>query len=906
MHAQQREQASLKIVFGVKSSKAIQYEVGFVCSPAMNIGTVTGSGLEQDDVAGTVSMLHFSGEDQDVLTVDVQWPQPVAPLRKLASHKDGYAVNNDAMWGYLMQHGSKGQPQRLKDDPWAMPDASLLTVQLNKSATKGFTIGLQQLLKAGFMWLPQHDIYVSLTGHDLPGNLANLTTGSTTLQTVLGGPEATLQEFITKWEDIGNPLQWKASWQTKYMGTQGLLTVLAPRHGSIYKCAIDRWGNVRPDFASPHRFSVNFSWEGSQWQGQHLLNGWPVLQTKLKNGATTAELEQCMPSRKDKAGYREGAGLILSTVRFKGNVNSSMFHISLEDIARSGFVIEQEKSNWILYDSARHKTLCRLQVQGKLKVVANVSDSSGKSYVHISIRRIDAQPASITVVLASPAIDSSLPASMGQVNEVTARREVIRYWQQWENKGALFQVPEKNVNTLWRANLWHALALPRHEPLPDSVAHMDLPYANTAYGQRDADWPINQAVYVDYLLYGLRGYDSTAQQEYKAMFASQQQPDGRIGGFANWGVYSPGQLFAIANHYLLNHNDSLFKELLPASLKALDWCLLQVRGTGNKPVELVAGPLNDLTKRPGMWAFTQAYYVAGLASFAKALAQYGHPRAAEIKQVADELRAAVLEAFEKGSVKAPVVQWADGSWGNFVPTDAAVPRRMMEEWYPTDVDCGPLHLSRLGVIEPFHWMTTAMLNDHEDNLFYKNLGAANEPVYVQQANTYLQRDEVPAIIRSFYSLMACGFAHEQFTSLEHRWAWGQYYGPPSTDGAWFEIYRNMLLSERGDDTLFICQAIPRPWLQKGKQVLVKDAPSRFGKISVKVDGVNVAGEIKANVKLSDSRRPQELIIRLRHPEGKQIKTVSVNGVAWKAYDNNKEIIKISQPAVNNYEVIASY
>ena len=30
-----------------------------------------------------------------------------------------------------------------------------------------------------------------------------------------------------------------------------------------------------------------------------------------------------------------------------------------------------------------------------------------------------------------------------------------------------------------------------------------------------------------------------------------------------------------------------------------------------------------------------------------------------------------------------------------------------------------------------------LLNDHEDNLYYKGLGIANEPVYIQQATAYL-------------------------------------------------------------------------------------------------------------------------------------------------------------------------
>jgi len=231
---------------------------------------------------------------------------------------------------------------------------------------------------------------------------------------------------------------------------------------------------------------------------------------------------------------------------------------------------------------------------------------------------------------------------------------------------------------------------------------------------------------------------------------------------------------------------------------------------------------------------------------------------------------------------------------------------MMDQWYPSDVDCGPLHLSRLGVLDPYSWLTTAILNDHEDNLFLKNQGAANEPIYVQQANTYLLRDDPKAVIRAFYSLMACGFSHEQLTSLEHRWAWGQYYGPPSTDGAWFEIYRKMLINEWGSDTLMIGQAIPSDWLTKGKQVSVSNAPTYFGPVSFTIDGLNSSAEINTRVQLSDRNLPAVLLVRLRQTGNRRIRSVTVNGKTWKNFNMGKEYISIPKPVAGEYVIRTKY
>ena len=78
---------------------------------------------------------------------------------------------------------------------------------------------------------------------------------------------------------------------------------------------------------------------------------------------------------------------------------------------------------------------------------------------------------------------------------------------------------------------------------------------------------------------------------------------------------------------------------------------------------------------------------------------------------------------------------------------------------------------------------------------------ANEPVYNQHATAYLLRDDVKPAIRAFYSMLACAFSHSVLEPVEHRWGWGQYFGPPSTDGAWFDLYRHMLIQEQDDDTL---------------------------------------------------------------------------------------------------------
>jgi len=270
------------------------------------------------------------------------------------------------------------------------------------------------------------------------------------------------------------------------------------------------------------------------------------------------------------------------------------------------------------------------------------------------------------------------------------------------------------------------------------------------------------------------------------------------------------------------------------------------------------------------------------------------------------MRDAIRLAFGRAATESPLVQLRDRSWIPYVPSDALTPGRLMETWYPTDVDTGALHLSRLVALDPDGPLTSSLLHDHEDNLFLQGWGMANEPVYNQQATAYLLRDEVKPAIRAFYSMMACAFSHSVFEPVEHRWGWGQYFGPPSTDGAWFELYRRMLIHERDDDTLLLLQATPRRWLEEGKSIEVSRAPTYFGPLSMTVTSHSGAGEIHANIALTAGRPPKTLLVRLRHPRGKPIRSVSFDGRAWADFDAPREWVRIEHPAPGKHEIISRY
>ena len=325
-----------------------------------------------------------------------------------------------------------------------------------------------------------------------------------------------------------------------------------------------------------------------------------------------------------------------------------------------------------------------------------------------------------------------------------------------------------------------------------------------------------QADFVDHMIYGLRGYHSILDEEMRAIYRNNQELDGRLNGNANWGTNSPGMLYGVAEDYRLSHDRKALDELMPQTLKALDWCIQQLRRSSELtgPAKgLYYAPANDGTG-DGVWAFNQAYMYAGLEGFGRVLQDIGHPRAKE--------RWMLPESFTRPSSVASDRQRCSRLWCSCETTHGFLTclRRLLpragcwSEWYPTDADAGALHLIRLKAIPASGNLATDLLNDQEDNLYFKGWGMTDEPVYFP---AYQLRDEPKAAIRDFYSLMTSGFSHTALEPLEHRWLHGQYFCPPGTDGAWFDLYRHMLINELEDGTLFIAEATPRPWLEDGKR-----------------------------------------------------------------------------------------
>jgi hypothetical protein len=104
-------------------------------------------------------------------------------------------------------------------------------------------------------------------------------------------------------------------------------------------------------------------------------------------------------------------------------------------------------------------------------------------------------------------------------------------------------------------------------------------------------------------------------------------------------------------------------------------------------------------------------------------------------------------------------------------------------------------------------------------------------------------------------------------------------------------FRRMLVMEIGD-VLWLCRATPRAWLEHGKRIAVKNAPTYFGTIAYEIVSEVDRGKIRAMVELPSRKAPAGVILRFRHPGRAPIRGVTVDGKEWQDFNKDKETIEL--------------
>jgi hypothetical protein len=419
-------------------------------------------------------------------------------------------------------------------------------------------------------------------------------------------------------------------------------------------------------------------------------------------------------------------------------------------------------------------------------------------------------------------------------------------------------------------------------------------------------------------------------------------------GYSHDGTHaSTGRLlFAMAERYFLTGDREWFQRNRPRLQAAADWIIRQrtdyMKEVPNRKDLMVAGLmppclLGDYALPSCDWHW---YYVdnalslQGLQRFADALIEADPEAGRKYLAEASAFRADLRRAVDREAALSPVRRGRDGAFHSFLPRMAyARGWTGPELGAPQFPDCdrfmgslplaepfGVIDASDLRMVDTLDVMeeqgtSASAVREREEARKQKGL-ATNDawfwhcftilPKASHNANVCLLQDDVPGFLRFWMNSYASVVGADG--KLWEHWHLGNYDkcgAPDNGTAGWFlECFRNLLVMEDGE-SLWLARATPRAWLEQGKKMSVRNAPTYFGTAAFELASDVDHGTITATVEIPSRKPPRTVHLRLRHPQKAAIKSVTVNGQAWSGYDRDKEVIELAG-LTGKAEVVVRY
>jgi hypothetical protein len=468
------------------------------------------------------------------------------------------------------------------------------------------------------------------------------------------------------------------------------------------------------------------------------------------------------------------------------------------------------------------------------------------------------------------------PARVVPAEEFAAKlAEVTTYWEKLIATGSRFEIPEQRVQDGYRA--WLAYNFLNVAKRGDVYEVCD------GSGFYTQPYGYSVALYCNNM--DLLGYHDLAVR-YLDSLLTFMHTNGLLA--VNFGDTDTGAtLWSMSEHYWITRDAGWLRRVAPKMLAMCNWIIEQRRLTlaqaATQPA-ITKGliryrPYADLL-HPAADYFSNGYLCKGLAAAAGVLAEIGmKDEAARLQRESEAYRKDITASMDaavfkdRGMKVLPAIPdtlelWkeSDGSANGYYGIIAPC---MLEAGLPAWND--PKAALLVEVLEYRGGLTAGVSRFHD---------------LVDHAYAYgywmncLQRDEVKRAILGLYGSMAYGMSRDTYAAVEctairtgeNYWTLPHTYSNTQQ----LRLLRNMLLREDGDK-LWIGQAIPRPWLARGKRVAANSAPTLFGPVTFNLSTA-ADGSMRVHLEPPTRSAPAEIVIRLRHPDHLRIGAVK-GGVA---------------------------
>lgn len=496
-------------------------------------------------------------------------------------------------------------------------------------------------------------------------------------------------------------------------------------------------------------------------------------------------------------------------------------------------------------------------------------------------------------------------ATLGQVRSKDydqLRDSIVGFWEGELSRGMQIEVPEKELNDLWKYHLPISFITADTYPNGDHVADLS-PHHYESY------WPTPNAMQ----------FQALAQQghfeETKAYLKPFRDPDrqrpvpntgssfatteGYISGpteyvYISWVSDHGAILWAASEYYLLSRDEDFLQAWLPVMLKGLEW-VARERAQTKRHGGLGAGlmPIGRGTddSAQSLFVWSDAWVYRGLEGVCRVLRAIGHSEAKHWEEEAEDYRRVYQERFR--DVLSKTARWThpDGRKIPFVPYDLRQSGPYQGKIDLFYIDTGPLFLGVSGLFDAsdevmdwtLSWFTDGPYSGSYDpqasewwdpgSLPFEM--SSGEPCYSWNIPLRFARNEREKFLEGFYTLCAGSVSRRLLGGVEHR---DGIQGVPVGNSVINNHLRNMLVYENQmEGGLELLRNSPSRWIVPGCRISVQQAQSYFGSINYSSQAEDQ--EIQFVIDAPERQPVKWIKIHLVHPEGRPVKKLEVKGNA---------------------------
>jgi hypothetical protein len=447
-------------------------------------------------------------------------------------------------------------------------------------------------------------------------------------------------------------------------------------------------------------------------------------------------------------------------------------------------------------------------------------------------------------------------------------KECQEFWKNILAKAAQISVPEKRINEMIRAGLLHLDLITYGNEPNGTLAPAIGVYA--PIGTESS--PIIQ-------FYNSMGWPDIARRSLQ-FFLDTQHDDGMIMNFFGYTVETGAALWSMGEYFRYTKDTVWVKKVEPKLLKACDFLLRwrennkreELRGKG---YGMIDGKVAD-PEDPFHQYMLNGYAYLGISRFAEMLAEINPEQSTRLKKEAEAWKHDIRTSLMNNLADSPVVPLGDGRWCPTLPpwAEAPGPRALHiipETFYShgtvevPDVLLGPLYLVFCEVLDTEDPVSKMML-DYQSELFFQRNSDFSQPYYSRHDWVQLKLGLVKPFLKTYYNTFSALADRETYTFWEHVF----HVSPHKThEEGWFLMETRWMLYLEEGQTLKLLSGIPRKWLEDGKKIELKNVASYFGPLSLSVSSDVNKGYIEAAVQCQTDRKPQQVVLRIPHPEGKK-------------------------------------